>query len=79
MDLAKNEFEKIVACKGGNPNSEFWGGEKKGGKPFFLKILGGGTYPLTHYVVMMTLRCIIKGWGCKKGGGKSEVNFEFHW
>ena len=78
MDLAKIEFEKIVACKGGEPEYGILGWGKKG-ETIFFENPRGGTYPLTHYVVKMTLRCIIKGWGCKKGGGKSEVNFEFHW
>ena len=52
----KLSLRKLLRVKGGNPNSEFWGGEKKGGKPFFLKILGG---ELTHSHTMDMVHCFL--------------------
>ena len=43
----KLSLRKLSRVKGGNPNSEFWGGGKKGGKSFFFENPRGGDLP-TH-------------------------------
>ena len=45
----KLSLRKLSRVKGENPNSEVWGGEKKGGETIFFENPRGGTYPLTHY------------------------------